>query len=158
MAKALSWNPCWTSWILKVALWHQSIPPYSSIDGARDFKNDNIESDLSSLLNVENVMLYKTILEKPLGMKAVTGLISVFRLLWSSFLGSSYDLQWDLPRKDCAIRIRFISVSLSRSTQSSYASRYMRLDRSAIQTMNLFPANSRDNKLSRYFSMFSLSC
>ena len=44
-------------------------------------------------------------------------------------------------------------LCLAPLNRALYSSRYMRLDRSAIQTMNLFPANSRDNKLSRYFSM-----
>ncbi|KAK8805619.1 hypothetical protein WA158_002275 [Blastocystis sp. Blastoise] len=95
----------------------------------KHFDTKNIDQDLCTLLGEESLMLYHNLVQNQNAMKAVAGLISSLGLLNDSDIIGSYTL-------------KSYDISL-----------YMRLDKPAIQTMNLFPENIKANRFSSIYGL-----
>lgn len=105
-----------------------------------DFNNADVEHDLAVLVGQNNLNLYPDILSKPLAMKAAGVLVNV------RFSLSSHQQQLKL----CS------GLYIGKYAIQSYSiNKFMRLDSTALMTLNIFPMENVKDKVSSIYGLLN---
>lgn len=105
-----------------------------------EFSQETVEQDLSALIGEDNLNLHPTILQMPSALKAANVLVTVS--LFSSILAHLQNLH--LCNGSLVGHYGLESYSISD---------YMRLDSSALTTLNIFPLDKSHDSTSRFFPL-----
>ena len=105
----------------------------------REFANADVEHDLSVLIGQNNLNLYPDILAQPQAIKAAGVLINVFLY----------------PPSHQQLKLCSGSYIGKYAIQSYSISKYMRLDSSALMTLNIFPAEKSKDRTSSIFGLLN---
>ena len=103
-----------------------------------EFSQETVEQDLSALIGEDNLNLHPTILQMPSALKAANVLVTVSP--FSPFLSHLQNLH--LCNGSLVGHYGLESYSISD---------YMRLDSSALTTLNIFPLDKSHDSTSRFF-------